>query len=293
MKHEVAAPMIGDLLHGRLQGETRNEVLTHVTSCEECRSLSETYGLLSEALCDHGGEHPSADEIVKYAFAEDQLTTEERDRIAEHVLGCDLCASELETTNQAEAELVADSSPAQDEIATSFDRRSMLAAAVAAAVVLVVLAYPAYLGLFEVPRIDNRLAVLEAERLGREASVWSGPLDLNIFQAPLREAGDEIVAVHLAQDQPQALLAVDPGLLEEYAGAGTVFVDLRDASGRSTWSWELTENQVMNTANGLVTLLVPAEVLASGDWTMSVSRGAGRAEPVFDAPFRVTRSDGR
>jgi len=293
MNHEVAAPMIGDLLHGRLRGETRNEVLSHVTSCEECRGMSETYGLLSEALCDHGDEHPSAEEIVKYAFAEDQLSPEERDRIAEHVLGCDLCASELETTNQAEAELIAESSPAQDEPATSFDRRSMLAAAIAAAVVLVVLAYPAYLGLFEVPRIDNRLAALEAETIGREASIWSGPLDLNILQAPVRGAGDPIVAVHLAQNQPLALLAVEPGLLEEYVGAGAVFVDIRDASGRSIWSWEFTESQVLNTASGLVTVLVPAENLASGDWTMAVSRGAGRAEPVFDAPFRVTRSDGR
>ena len=87
MNHEIAAPMIGDLLHGRLSGETRDDVLSHVTACEECRSLSETYGLLSEALIDDTVEHPSAEAIVHYAFTEDELDPEERDRIATHLLG--------------------------------------------------------------------------------------------------------------------------------------------------------------------------------------------------------------
>jgi hypothetical protein len=291
MNHEVAAPMIGDLLHGRLRGETKTEVLSHVTSCGECKSLSETYGLLSEALLDNGLEHPSAEAIVQYAFTEDQLDPDERDRIATHLLGCELCASELEVTSQAEAEILAELSTVKAQDAPRIDRRTRLAPAIAAAVVAIVMAYPAYLGLFEVPRIDNRLASLEAERIGRVAANWTGPVDLNILQSPLRNTGNDPVAIHLAAQQPYVVLTVDPGLLEEYVGTGVVYLDIRDTSRRSIWSWEFTEQQVVGAVNGVVAVLVPADELPAGDLTMSVSRGADRAELVFDAPFRVTRSD--
>jgi len=286
MKHETAAPMIGDLLHGRLTGETRDEVLTHVVSCAECRSLTETYELLSEALIDDGADHPSAGEIVRYALDERTLSEEERDRIATHLLGCELCASELDVTSRAEAELTAVPQTSHEHPASGPDRRSVLAPAVAAAAVLVVMAYPTYLGLFEVPRIDQRLALLEAERSQAPAAVSPGPYRVHYLEPPLRDLGGEMPEIVLADDQTYAMLGVVPGLLEDYAGAGAVWFDIRDASGRTTWSLQLDESELSD----VTAVLTPADRLPSGELTLVVSRGADRDELVFETPFRVVRS---
>ena len=65
---------------------------------------------------------------------------------------------------------------------------------IAAAAVLVVLAYPAYLGLFEMPRIHDRLATLEAGAPPREPA-WSGAVDLHVLQEPLRGAEDDLPSI--------------------------------------------------------------------------------------------------
>lgn len=291
MNHEAAAPLIGELLHGRLSSGIKSEVLDHVTSCDECRSMSETYAVLSEAWSDETLEHPSSELIVGYALGEEALDEEVRDRIATHVLACELCAGEIELTSEAEAELTRDSRPSRERPTETLDRRWFIAPAIAAAVVLAVLAYPAYLGLFEVPRINDRLAVLEAERTYRAAPAWSGAVEMAVLQSPVRGAGDQVQSIELAATQPYVPLAVVPGTLDEYAGTETVYFDIRDSDGRLTWSWKLGENELRHRVQrgGAVALLVPSEQLPTGQWTLAVSRGPNRAEHVFEAPFGVTR----
>jgi hypothetical protein len=292
MNHEAAVPLIGELLHGRLSSNIKSEVLAHVTSCDDCRSLSETHAVISEAWHDDTLEHPPSELIVAYALGEEVLEERVRDRIATHVLACELCAGEIEVTSQAEAELTGDSRPSRERPQETLDRRWLIAPAIAAAVVLTVLAYPAYLGLFEVPRINNRLAVLEAERTHRAAPAWSGgAVEMAVLQSPVRGAGDEIQSIELAANQPYVPLAVVPGTLDEYTGTETVYFDIRDSDGGLTWSWKLGESELRQRVQrrGVVALFVPSEQLPSGQWTLSVSRGSNRAELVFEAPFSVTR----
>ena len=291
MNHDAAVPLIGELLHGRLNSGIKSEVLDHVTSCDECRSLSETYAVCSEAWNDEALEHPPSELIVGYALGEEALDEKVRDRIATHVLACELCAGEIEVTSQAEAELTGDSRPSRERPKEMLDRRWLIAPAIAAAVVLAVLAYPAYLGLFEVPRINNRLAVLEAERTHRAVPAWSGAVEMAVLQSPVRGAGDEVQSIELPANQPYVPLAVVPGTLDEYAGTETVYFDIRGSDGRLAWSWKLGESELRHRVQrgGAVALLVPSEQLPSGQWTLSVSRGPNRAELVFEAPFGVTR----
>jgi hypothetical protein len=293
MRHEAAVSLIGDLLHGRLSGGTRDELLSHVTSCNECRSLSETYATLSDAWNDDALEHPPSDLIVRYALDDKTLDEDVRDRIAAHLVACELCAAEIEVTSQAEADLAGATPSRQDRPAAAPDRGWLLAPALAAAAVLVVLAYPAYLGLFEVPRINDRLAALEAEGVLGEAPAWAGAVEMAVLRSPVRSTEDEVPTIELAAGQPYVPLAVDPGTLDEYARTEVVHIDIRDAAGRMTRSWRLDESELRRHVRRarVVTLLVPAADLPPGQLTLSVSRGPDRAEPVFDAPFLVKRSE--
>jgi hypothetical protein len=292
MNHETAIPLIGDLLHGRLSGKIRGEVLSHVTSCTECKSLSETYAVLSEAWHDDTLEHPPSELIVQYAIAEDSLDEEVRAKVSAHLLKCELCASEVDVTSNAEAELAAVESPPSEQPGEMRDRRWLLAPAITAAAVLVILAYPAYLGLFEVPRIKSRLSVLEAEGTADTTAKWTGLAEPLYLQSPLRGVDTELPTIELASGQPYISLAVVPGMLEEYAGAQSIRFEIRDADGQSTWSWALSESELRSRADGdVVWFMVPGSALPAGRLTLSVSREPGSGVPVFEAPFLVRRSD--
>ena len=70
MRHETAAPFIGDLLHDRLDAGTRLSVIAHVVGCDDCRDLVDTYLTISAGLSGEvagGTPHPSSDSIVRYA----------------------------------------------------------------------------------------------------------------------------------------------------------------------------------------------------------------------------------
>ena len=112
MNHDAAVSLIGDLLHDRLSDSVKDRMLSHVRGCDDCKSLSDTFALLSEAWSTGSLEHPSSDSIVRYALGRNDLDEEERDRVAEHVLSCELCAAEVEATSQAEAEITREAVPA-------------------------------------------------------------------------------------------------------------------------------------------------------------------------------------
>jgi hypothetical protein len=291
MNHDAAVSLIGDLLHDRLSDSVKDRMLAHVRGCDDCKSLSETFALLSEAWSTGSLEHPSSDSIVRYALGRNDLDEEERDRVAEHVLSCELCAAEVEATSQAEAEITREAVPAPAERPV-VQRPSLIAPMIAAAAVLVVLAYPTYLGLFEMPRIHDRLAMLEAEAPTR-APAWSGAVDLHVLQEPLRGAEDDLPSIRVEGDRPYVLLAVQPGTLEGYAGAPAVHFDIRDETGRVTWSLKMSEDELRLRARAanVVPLLVPVDELPVGRLTLSVSRGTEADDRLFDTSFVVSRID--
>jgi len=291
MKHEAVVPLLGDLLQGRLGGTTREEVLSHVTSCDECRSLSETYAVLSDTWGEDGDEHPSSDLIVSYALGEDALDREVRDRVATHVLVCERCANEVEVTSGAEAELAGLSSGASKRVADAPGRR-LAPPAIAAGFVLLLLAYPAYLGLFEVPRINHRLAVLETEGPDQAGAAWSGLQRPVTLRSPVRDGRGDVPVVRPETGQTHVTLIVQLGMREEYEGVGTVRLDLRDATDRVRWSESIDERELDRRVDGGFTLaVVPVRSLSAGRWTLAVTTGADSPELVFEAPFEFEPAD--
>jgi hypothetical protein len=290
MTHEGAVEKIVDLLHGRLADIERDDTVAHVRGCAECGELAATYATLSAAFDDDGaaGEHPPGALIVSYALREQGLAAHERDWVASHVLQCNACAAEVETIGEAEAEAARDSAtPAGAEPPSRRARSAAYAPAFAAAAVLLLLAYPAYLGLFEVPRIHERIATLEASRSAAPApETWDGgPVHQRVLAAPLRGTTGEPTVIPLAEGQPYVMLEVDPGSLEEFATGVTRFGVL-DGTGASLWSRELTADQIRSyvRSTGTLEFVVPAAALGSGPLTLAVSRGSER---LFEASFLV------
>jgi hypothetical protein len=292
MKHEVALPLIEELLHGRLSGKTRQDVLSHVRSCEECRSLSETYSVLSEAWDDGDREHPSSEVIVEYAVGEDALDDDTRSRVAAHLLECDSCAREVDETDRAEAALSREAATPADRPPEARDRIGLLAPAIAAGIVLLLLAYPAYLGLFEMPGIKGRLSALESGTVQQTTPDWSGPVRRVILQSPLRGDETDLPAADLGSGAPYVSLEVVPGMLEEYAGARFVRFEIRDSSGRRHWSWECSETELRSiTEEGVIRFLVPTADLPTGRLKLLVSRDGAAAGVVFERSFLVERDE--
>jgi hypothetical protein len=290
MTHEATVEKIGDLLHGRLAGAERSDAVAHVRSCEECRELAATYATLSAEFDDDGaaGAHPPADLIVRYALGAHGIEERERTSVASHVRQCATCAGEIEAVGEAETELVSDGVPRTvGEPPARPAGRALLAPAFAAASVLVLLSYPAYLGLFEVPRIHERIALLESRRLpAATPPAWDGgPVHQRLLAAPLRGAGKAPIVIPLAAGQTYVTLEVDAGSLEELATGVTRFAVLDDA-GASRWSRDLTAEQIRSYVRetGTLEFVVPVTALGSARRTLSVSRGATL---LFEVPFVV------
>jgi hypothetical protein len=182
------------------------------------------------------------------------------------------------------------------------------AAVAAAAAVLVVLAYPAWLGVARLPVAlrDNsglRAAKESAEREAaglrssldrtmadlRAVSSWSGPVALNVLESPARGAGETKVLTVRPQ-QPFLLVAVQPAI----PGAAGPKDTYRFAIGRegeeALWSDELTVAQIRENVrlSGVVTFAVPAARLPPGVYRMTVTPLGDRSDHATpDIPFEV------
>lgn len=94
-----------DLVDGELQKSKIPQVIEHVRSCDKCktefREILSLYDALSEAVAEVSC--PSRDTLKRYA--QKALSTEEMDKIKEHIEFCNRCESYLWLFKASEAEL--------------------------------------------------------------------------------------------------------------------------------------------------------------------------------------------
>ena len=107
MKHDIAAPLIGDLLHDRLDARSRLSVITHVVTCDDCRGLVDTYLTIWAGLRgDSDGEiHPSSESIVCYAVAAPFTAGRDDAWIKKHIERCPCCRIVVDSVQHAEETL--------------------------------------------------------------------------------------------------------------------------------------------------------------------------------------------
>jgi hypothetical protein len=284
--HDEAAPLLPELLRGGLHDDVRADLAAHFAGCDECRSLSVAYDAIAAALRhDPGGAswaHPASRDIVAYAIAHDTLEPPDAGRVEAHVRECGPCHGEVETTRRVHA-----ATGAAEAVPFDLARRAgrpgpNARAALAAAAVLLVLSYPAYLGLRRLPAARSEAAALRAEKESaeqqlaglesareraiaelRQAREWSGAVDLHVLEGTARGAGRINETIAVAPGQPFVLFAVVPPQTPATAPPAEVYrfsID-RPQEG-AVWSQDLTAAQVREQvrSSGVVTFALPASM---------------------------------
>lgn len=301
MKHGEAVERLYDLLFGELEESVRADLKFHLAECEDCRSLEETYRTLHETFHNESAavaDHPSPDEIVAYATERDALSRSERERIETHVEGCPPCRDEVQSVREVEG--WSEGLGAGREVTRPRRRfawsRLEMRLALAAAIVIAVLAYPAFLGIVgltsarrdardlqhenmvlseTIGKMENTLArsAAELERLGG----WGGTVRLQLVRSPLREKG-EPTRIEVVPEQPFVVMGVEvrvpPGLPDRESLRFEILA--RDGRPIATVDLSATEARSQIRATGVVTLAVPTGSFVPGLYEMRVTR---RDEP--------------
>jgi hypothetical protein len=293
LDHETASPQIADLAAGRLGRERAESVRAHVATCEECRgALAGAEALRAEA--EAGGAalftpHPESDELACYAVNPEELTTPALAALGAHARACPTCAREVATARAARATAWRRTLPGWlarpgEGIGLAWLRPALAAAALA-------LVYPAYLGLFELPRERERATreIASAREhaqppLPAPTAPWSGAAKALVLAGPERGAST-LPRVRLEPGQPYlpVMLSTEPGVLPP---SGPVQVTVTRSNGEVAWRASAEIGVLWDVRNRVASVLVPGAALPPGDYELAV-RAPGRPTPLFARRFQV------
>ncbi len=316
MTHEEAVGLLPDHMQDRLDGPARSGVAQHLAGCPECRDLVDTYRTLAEGfVAESSGElpgHPSVEELVDFALGRMERLGERRDEVARHVSRCPGCSEEVETIRRGQSESEEERGAARrpgPPGPSTF--RPILAAALAAGVALLLLAYPAYLGLRELPRSRGETEALRSERRAdrakqeelerslarseqerRRLAAWTGVVSVPLLAAPVRGSLEQEATIEVAEGQPFVCLAVDPGLPAAGGRGGIDLAEILGAGGTRVWSLPIDASEARRriSESGALVFLVPSDTLPEGRYRLRLARRGGAAErTVLEILFRVTR----
>lgn len=175
-------------------------------------------------------------------------------------------------------------------------------ALIAAAIVFLILAYPSYLGLFELPRLET-----EKERsprspvsIGLGERAVDGPVDLRVLSLPpgagqLRatEDPDAVEQIRIGEDGRLALIVEpDPDWIQE---SGVYRLGIIDGEERTAGEWTLEGPQVARwmTAIDGICVVLPKHDFPPGRYRLRFSRRAGAGfEPLSSVSFAIIRDAG-
>jgi anti-sigma factor RsiW len=309
MSHESAVLRLPEYLEGRLDPAAAADVAAHLGSCDECRQLSRTYRIVTAPVRHAPADpaHSASADLVACALGEPAPPAEGRADVRRHLGECPACSDLVRAIEEAEAELGPRSS-SRASLAAAFPRSRPYLAAAAAAVLL--LGYPAYLGIFRLPGVEDRLAAAAREGAGARAEAeglrqeldqardrieqsasWSGPVALPFLSGSVRGGDEPEARVALAPGQPFVLLAVEPQLPPDAAGGERFLFEVRKADGIAVWSREMTASEIreVSSGSGALVLALPAGDLPPAHYALRLGRPAGPT--ALTARFEVVRAD--
>ncbi len=102
MDHSRAEKHLPDLAADGLDGRCRDDVMSHVVGCAECREWLGTYDMLASALEETAGdEHPDAELLALCAVRPDELYESDRAELRRHLETCAQCRREVDAAGAA------------------------------------------------------------------------------------------------------------------------------------------------------------------------------------------------
>jgi hypothetical protein len=173
---------------------------------------------------------------------------------------------------------------------------------------VLILAYPAFLGLRVLPRVEGQMGdlelrtrQLEAESRDQAASLahanealarlgrWSGPLRLFTLTSPVRgQSVQQTISVDPAA--PYVLVSLRPILAGPSSDPDVYRFLILDTTGRDAWKSELTAGEIRRQmrVSGALVFPVVSTLLPPGRYELRVQPQARPGEPILQIPFEVT-----
>jgi anti-sigma factor RsiW len=289
MEHESAVDLLVEYVAGTLDPEARVEVEAHVRECEECRDLVAAYRAAREAM-EADDDHPTSEEIVTFVCREDELRAEDRTAIESHLHSCEVCREQVAAVRASEGEVTSlGEEPATTPVPGRWVWRTPgWGAALAAGILMALLLYPAYLGIFRLPEAARQVddarqrnrdleeqvsarergrsaATDEAERLGS----WSGPVRLE-YVTGARRGQAERAPIPLSG--PYVLLGVDMGVPDDIGDERTLRFEIAVDGEREPVVLTVGAGEVRRQIreSGVVALVIAAASLQPGSATLTV-----------------------
>jgi hypothetical protein len=251
------------------------------------------------------------------AYLDRRLTAEEEAVFEEHYFACAACLETIRIRQALPAvlETALEPEPAGPgwRAGLRLPDRIRGGLAVAATIALVLLAYPAFLGLRRLPRAADEARTLADEnarlrdelertrdtferRLAdlRESSEWTGTVPLVILGRRLRGGVEVDETLAIRTGQPHVPLAVVPIVPDRAADGDPFRFELSLDDGRVVWALDMRASEVRRAVRDttVVTFLVPASVLPPGAHELRLRElQPPEAEPLLEIRFRVERAD--
>jgi hypothetical protein len=188
-------------------------------------------------------------------------------------------------------------------------QRSFIPSALAAALLVAILGYPAYLGIVELPRARRQAEAVAAAhaQTQSEAASLREALEKERAAAPAPGKGEVVLALYLdstrgGQGRAPSMelrpgasvvtILLEPVVPRAAAEGEPLRFEIEDSDRHVVWSSETTAGALRDrqaAADRLITLLVPATALPPGGYTLSLGRlGQTGAGNLIEAPFEIT-----
>ena len=147
MTHDQIKDLLLDFSEGTLSSAENGVVAEHIRECMECREQLFLIRFLEKSVSSDPSfffPHPSSAEIFEFAIGGDGLDAEESELIDRHVSECDQCREFVEFARQVDSLPDEANVRRHDPPLPGFNRKLER---MAMAAVLLLMLYPAYLGL--------------------------------------------------------------------------------------------------------------------------------------------------
>jgi hypothetical protein len=263
-------------LAGRLEGERLRGLESHLSECGECNDLVSDLREIVDGFRQGGSALleacPDSLTLMKVATGaqEDPEGTVER-----HTETCEPCSLEFVIWKNRERGAVR--TPRRTVSRSSIYRWAGMAAA--AGLVL-------GLGL---PAVYRQLV---PGPTGPEPAIhrpWSGAVNLITLDGTIR-GGGAIQSFTLSPDQPVVPLVLLPALPEGEEAPEAYRFAIIGGDGLQRWAMEMAGSEIEGILDlsAVLTLMIPAEVLPAGDYTLRMDpAGEAGGAPLMEEEFRI------
>ena len=301
-ERDEIAPLIPWYVNATLSKEDRARVDSHLPSCPECRELLElgriAFAAAPAVFADGAPAHVDDTLLHDLVFDPHLVERSARARAERHIDDCSECSRARDELTELRTELGHERPSFRDRLTSAVrsavravHRTPGLSPALAGAVVLVLLALPAYRGLYELPARDATLRELQTENIQLQADVDAasagGLIDILYLDGPTRSGPAPTVSILPGKRYVLLAPVLDKTAIPQ--SVSRVRVEVRRGPD-VVWSTSIESDELrrlIESDQGTPIIQVPAAALTTGSYTIIVAPEAENEPWLFQDDLRV------